>query len=138
MKYKKNWFTLLEILVASFILSIVVFSVLKLISENKKLINNSKNITNMYNLVPNIKECIKNIWYENFKNNTQTWYSINFWNDLKSCQTWNLNYTSINIEWIDYISNIILTKQTDIIDFEIEVKSDWVWNIKNNYKLIKK
>ena len=61
---KKNipWFTLIEVIIATWIITIAVFWVYKLISENTKIISNSTNYTQSILLFPVLEQCIENIW----------------------------------------------------------------------------
>jgi len=136
MRKDNNWFTLSEILISISILSIVIFWILKMINENKKLITNNNNVSNMYNILLNTKECINYFWYSSFINNSATWYSINFWNN-NSCETGAIDEKIINLNWKDYNTNLYIKKELEQIKFEIEINWNWIWKIKDTY-IIKK
>jgi prepilin-type N-terminal cleavage/methylation domain-containing protein len=135
-KYNIKAFTLIEVIVASAILSITVFWVYKLIWENAKLINNSNNYLQLNSLFSVFEECIKNKWYSNFLDNSTT--KFNFWNNLIWCETDSSTWVIIdNIEYfleakIDYGN-----KKTDYIDFELKIEWEWVGIEKKDFRLYK-
>lgn len=73
----KKAFSLIEVVVATWILSIAVFWVYKMIWENNKIINNSNNFLNKTALFPVLETCI-----EQSGETTWTIY-IDLWTDLK-------------------------------------------------------
>ena len=88
MKKSKKAFSIIEVVTASLILSIAVFWVFKLISENEKIINNSSNYNTANSLFLSFWECLNNIKpnisenkYLNLNNcnssTSQTWITIN-------------------------------------------------------------
>ncbi len=84
----KKWFSLIEIVIATSIISISVFWVYKLIWENTKIINNSSIYLQVNSLFPIFQECIENkITNFNLSNWTSTWIYIN--NNLIWCQVIN-------------------------------------------------
>jgi len=98
MKNINNAFSLIEVIVASVILSIAVFGVFKLIWENQKLINNSDNYKTTTSLFIPFQECIENIFW----NSKSTWQ--HFYLNLENCGTWSTQTWIIldNIEYILY------------------------------------
>jgi prepilin-type N-terminal cleavage/methylation domain-containing protein len=76
-KYIKA-FTLIEVIIATTILSIAVFGVYKLIGENTKIIQNSDNYFKANSLLPSITNCIENIGFDTFKSIQQNNYNFNF------------------------------------------------------------
>jgi prepilin-type N-terminal cleavage/methylation domain-containing protein len=87
MKNTKKAFSLIEVIVASTILSIAVFGVFKLIWENQKLINNSDNYKTANSLFIPFRECLENI----IGNSGTIWTTFHL--NLKECnisatQTW--------------------------------------------------
>ncbi len=89
---KKKWFSLIEIIVATSILSICIFWVYRLIAENGRLIQNSRNYLQGEVLIGNIKECIDFFWFNTFKSNSQKDYSF-IVNPNCSTGTYNTWYT---------------------------------------------
>ena len=122
MKKSKQPFSIIEVVTATIILSIAVFWVFKLISENQKIINNSDNYNTATSLFLPFQECIENIW--SWTLNNQIFY-INLNNCTKSnSQTWiiinNTEY-SLYWSWISdnkfdlYIKNYILNLKQEYI-----------------------
>ena len=124
---KKNipWFTLIEVIIATWIITIAVFWVYKLISENTKIISNSTNYTQSILLFPVLEQCIENIWIDNFLSSSLTEYRFNFWNSLllNECYTGSVNPILLdNIEYI--IEWEILDTNINYIDWELKISSD--------------
>jgi len=112
MNNNNKWFSLIEVVIATWIITISVFWVYKLIWENTKIINISSNILQQNSLVWVLKECIRNIefwtyiiWQE---------HNFNLWANLDECLTWTINKVIVdNIEfelkwkimevWTEYI-----------------------------------
>lgn len=116
---KKKAFSLIEIIVSIWIISVTIFWIYKLIWENNKIIANS-NIFLIQNLLyDNAKECLN---WENFDN-----IFIDFWDDLKSCNFSN----SEKITKIDNIEYIIQAKSqkswTKVIFWKINIESNILW-----------
>ncbi len=132
----KKAFSLIEIIIATWILSMTFFWVYKLIWENTKIINNSNNFLQTNTIFYNFKECIKNIWFDYFKNNSQLNYNFNLWNTWTWCYTWNTNITKIdNIEYIFKWN--ITNSWTNFIDWNLKIKNDEIWEINKNFILLK-
>lgn len=130
-KLKKHWFTLIEIIIATSILTISVFWVYKLIWENTKLITNFDSQKQSNSLFLSLEQCINYIWIANFKASSNTWYTFNFWSDLKWCLTWTTNNIILdNIEYKLYWN--ITGSWTNYIDWDLSVFSE------NNGKISKK
>ena len=135
MKINKKAFSLIEILIATSILSIAVFWVYRLIWENTKTISNSDNLLNANNMIFPLKECIENIWFDTFKSSTKINYSFNFWSDSNKCLTW---ATSVNFNEIEYNLTWNITGSWETyIDWELWIYTDLTWNITKTYKQIK-
>ena len=123
------WFTLIEIMISTMILSIGVFWVYKLIGSNMSVITSMWNDMMIDSLVLNSKECLKNIWYENLKS-WDTKFFLDFWNDYTLCNTWIYDNTFSN-SWmiIDNLEYYIIPEITNswstFIDFNIKVIWDW-------------
>ena len=99
MKNKKIAFSLIEVIIAAWILGLTFFWVYKLIWENTKIISNSSNYTTANWLFSPFKECIKNNYDTNiYIKNNQTFY---IW--LKNCEVKASTSTWITINNIDYI-----------------------------------
>ncbi len=138
MKQKnKKAFSLIEIIIASSILSITVFWVYKLISENYKLINNSENYLQINNLFLVFQECIKNKNYTTFSGDTlNEKRKFNFWTDLKWCEIVTSSWVILNnIEY--YLSSETTGTWINYIDFELKIEWDWIWIESKNFRLYK-
>ena len=135
MESRKKAFSLIEVIVAGIILTISVFWVFKLIWENEKLINNSHNHKTTYSLFFPFEECLENIWYDLIKNMNN--FSINFWNNLKSCELWVSNI--ISIDSIEYNLNweIIHNEVNKFLDLKLNIITDYS-KIEQNYRLFKR
>ena len=133
MKNKKA-FTLIEVVIATAILSITVFWVYKLIWENSKLINNSDNYLQLNNLFLNLEECIKNKKTDYYSNSLNSIKKYDFWNDLKWCN--NNSSTWVLIDNINYKLESKLTwTGSNYIDFELKIEWDWVGVEKKEFRL---
>ncbi|MDQ7009003.1 MAG: prepilin-type N-terminal cleavage/methylation domain-containing protein [Candidatus Gracilibacteria bacterium] len=134
MKNKKA-FTLIEVIIASAILSITVFGVYKLIGENSKLINNSDNFLQLNNLFLNTEECIKSKKDYFILQNIGSIEKIDFGTDLKNCNTG----ATISVE-INNINHFIKTKITgtgaDYRDIEINIEADGIGIQKKEFRLL--
>lgn len=111
----KKAFSLLEVIIATWILTITVFGIYKIIWENSKIVANSNNYLNQNILFENVKECLK---WENFSEKK----FLDFWNDLKKC---NFSTTEkiFQIDWIDYLISI----ETIDKNWKIIINSSAVW-----------
>ncbi len=124
---KKHAFTLIEVIIATSILSISVFWVYKLISENNRIINNSNIYLSSNLLVPVVENCIENI-------SPATWtkYFLYLWNDYKQCSL-NNNVILNNIDWINYELSFEWNDTPIWKIWAIEIFSDFTWKIESNY-----
>lgn len=111
----KKAFSIIEIIIATTILTLTVFWIYRLIWENNKIVVNSNNFLNQNIILLNARECLK---WQNF---TEKKF-LNFWNDLKSCNFWN-NENLFTIDWIDYLISI----ETLENKWKISVESSTVW-----------
>lgn len=146
MKNKSNkWFSIIEVVVSSIILSLSVFWIYKLIAENNKILNNSNNYLDANILITNISNCIENIWFDTLKASnfdTQTW-SFYFENSLTwKCMTWTFNtnyaFSWVKLNWLDYyLYWKIKTEWTNNLIWNIWVYNDSVWKIEKEYTLWK-
>lgn len=114
---KNKAFSLIEVVMATFILSVAVFGIYKLIAENTKIINNSDEYTKASFLFAVVENCIENTDYK-------TWY-LDLWIDLKEC---NFNPT----EKINTIDNVDYTLKYE--NNIISVSSDFIWTLTWEYK----
>lgn len=113
MTKNKNAFSLIEIIVATGILSLTVFGIYKLIWENNKIITNSNNFLSQNFIMQNSYECTK---WQNFSGSK----FLDFWDDLKSCN-FSDNEKFVKIDNIDYLIKI----ETENQKWKISVNS-WV------------
>lgn len=124
---KKKWFTIIEIIIATWILTISVFWVYKLISENNKMINNSNIYLNTSMMWPMVENCIKNL-------SPSIWSKIffNLWDDYKNC-----NYSTVKttntIDNIDYILSAEWINKPIWTIWNINIYSDLTWNIESRF-----
>ena len=100
----KKWFTLIEVIIATGILTISVFWVYKLISENNKILEKSNNSLSISLLFPVLENCIEN------KEVTVDWY-YSLWENLNECN-FSFNENETIIDWISYIiySTLLIIK----------------------------
>ena len=126
MEKSKYWFTLIEVIVATWIITIAVFWVYKLISENTKIISNSSNNLQTALIFPVLEQCIDNIWVDAFYSDTSTWYIFNFWSseELSDCNTWALQ--SVVFDNIEYLIEweVLERVNPNYIDWELSISSD--------------
>lgn len=99
----KKAFTLIEVIIATSILTISVFWVYKLISQNSKIIENSNNYLNTTLLFPVLENCIENLDLNLDINDSRF---FNLWGNLKECSA----YDEEKINSIDNISYILHAK----------------------------
>ena len=138
MRQDKNAFSLIEVVIATSIITISVFWVYKLIWENTKIINNSSNYLQINSLFPVVEECIEKIWFSVFKDTWSNNYDFNFWNtlSLENCNTGTtFNVIIDNIEY--YLKWIITNSWSDFIEWEISIRSDETKTVTWSYKQIK-
>lgn len=138
---KKYWFTLLEIMVASAILSLTVFWVYKLIWENSRLIGNKDIFLQKNILIYNIKECLDTLWFFAFRTNPQSEYSFNFWATKNDCNTWSFSpdysFTPVNMNGNDYfLYGKITNSGATFLDWELSIFEESTWKVSKNYKQV--
>jgi prepilin-type N-terminal cleavage/methylation domain-containing protein len=120
MRKIKKWFSLIEVIIATSILSISIFWVYKLISENTKIINKSSNNIQLNNILHTVTECIVNIWFWNFSPVIWTEYTFNLWINNDKCNTWSVDL--VNIDNINYdIKWIIIDSGNNYINWKISI-----------------
>lgn len=96
MQTHTSWFSLIEIIIATIVLTIGVFGIYRLIGNNMNLLHNYSKTSQMQTLGENLKECTRYLGYNSF-----SWFtlgeqfSINFWDDNLDCRrsSYNGNYT---------------------------------------------
>ncbi len=136
LKINKKAFSILEIVIATWILTLTFFWVYKLIWENTKIITNSSIFMQANILEKSLETCIKNIWYNYFKNNNQTKYFFNLWNSWTTCNTWNTIITQIdNIPY--FFSWNITNSWSNFIQWNLRISSDSIWSIQKNFTQLK-
>lgn len=117
----KKAFSLIEVVVATWILSIAVFWVYKMIWENNKIINNSNNFLNKTSLFPILETCIEDSW------ETSWTFYIDLWSDLKNCDI----VTSETINKIDNIEYILKAEMVNNLSktriWETSIFSNFSW-----------
>lgn len=98
--WAKKWFTLIEVLVASLILSSVFFAILSMISNNSRQTVNLNASSTMDELFLSSKACIQSFGYTALSGMTST-QSLNFGTDNLICATGSyspsLSFTGISL-----------------------------------------
>lgn len=127
MNKQNKAFTIIEVIIATWILTISVFWIYKLIAENNKIINNSNIYLSANLLVPLVENCIKNI-------DPPTWNKLflDLWSDNKQCVSQN-NKTINNLDWIEYTMSFEWNDQPIGTIWSIEIFSDFTWNIESTF-----
>jgi len=136
MKNNKSGFSLIEVIVATSILTIAVFWIFKLIWENSKIISQSQNYIQANLLLQPSKECLdyllkdKGLVY--MKAQTAPIY-LDLDNFSWPCNIW-VN-TSINtVDSIDYIIYVEKNSEwLDFIDWKITITSDVIVSLDFDY-----
>lgn len=112
----KKAFSLIEIIIATWVITISIFWIYKIIWENNKIINISNNSIISTTLLPIAKNCIEN------KSPSMDWY-LSLWEDLNECN-FNTDITLTNIDNIEY--EIEVTNSWTF--YEINIFSENIWN----------
>lgn len=124
MKNNFKAFSLIEVIVATSILTIAVFWVFKLIWENSKILSHSQNYIQANLLLQPSKQCLDYLLKDNWLNNMQT-EALPIYLDLSNftwvCSIWN-NLTVNTVDNIDY--SIYIEKNDEWVDY-----TDWKINI---------
>ncbi len=131
MNKNNNWFTIIEIIIATSILTVSVFWVYKLISENNKMINNSNIYLNTSMMIPLVENCIKNK-SPSTQSSSLTQYYFDLWSDHKDCRESN-NEVINTIDSIDYILSAKWIDNPIWTIRDINIFSDITWNIKSRF-----
>lgn len=141
----RAWFSIIEVVISSIILSLSVFGIYKLIAENNKLINNSNNFLDANILLTNSITCLENIWFDNLQTsnfNSQIW-SIYFENSLTGkCSTWtydsDYSFTWVKLNNLDYYLYAKITGSwSDYLDWNLWIYNESVWKIERNWTMWK-
>lgn len=133
----KRAFSLIEVVIATWIISVSVFWVYKMIWENTKIINKSSEYFQINTLFQSLEECIENKWNIDFYWIIWDEYSFVLWNNYKDCDIESLWSNTIN--WINYFLRWkIIEKNTDYINWQLEISSDNNSVITQEFKQIKK
>lgn len=136
MKNSYSAFSLIEVIVATSILTIAVFWIFKLIWENSKIIAQSQNYIQWNLLLQPTKECLNYLLKDNgivnMKNETIPIY-LDLNNFIWPCNIWvdsDIN-TIDNIDYIIYIEKN--NEWDDFIDWKINITSDVISPLYFNY-----
>ena len=137
----KRAFSLVEVVVATTILSMSVFWIYRLIWENSKILTHSSNYTQANMLFRSIEECIDNIGITVFSGSNIQNYKFNFWSDMNWCFVWELD--PVILDNIEYelswtITNSWYVLWNKYIDWELEIYNDNVWELQNTYRQTKR
>lgn len=148
-KGNRKWFALIEVLVSALILTVSVFGILRLSSNNSNQAKNLDKSNDMDDLLYDSSECIKSFSFDYLNGLTST-QSLSFSWDNSECLTWsyntNLSFSSITLKsydwngelWSDeYWSYFSVNPGTDSVSVN-ETVTNWK-NTKNIYfKVYKK
>lgn len=136
MKNSKGWFSLVEIIVATIVLTVWVFWIYKLFWNNISILSNNDNYLNQINLQTPFRECVKNIWYTNFTSSYSVGnsFSVNFWSDNMWCFTWSYStwysFSWINIDWVDYFLYWTLTStDSKKVTLDLNIYNESLWEL---------
>ena len=126
MQYNNKWFSLIEVIVATSILTIAVFWVFKLIAENSKMLSNSNNFMQANFLLQPVMECLENIWLITLQPLLSPVY-IDLGPNWTECSVGTNNTILIldNIEYQIYADKT--GNGIDFIDWNIVVDSNLNW-----------
>lgn len=130
MKHHTHWFSLIEIIVSSIILTIGLFGVYKLIANNMVLIDEAQNKATQKNLILPMKECLaskKYTWLTSYSSGDTL--SVNFWTNLLDCQlsTYNTGYTFSGVTLDNetyFLYGKVIEKTTNNIKLELNIYSE--------------
>lgn len=129
MKKNINWFSLIEVIVATSILTIAVFWIFKLIWENSKILANSQNYIQANLLLQPSKECLDYLLKISDLNTVKTtlsWAYLDLSDFNWVCVIWN-NLTVNTLDNIDYSIYIEKNNEwSDFVDWKINIASDFI------------
>lgn len=124
MKIELNkWFTLIEIIVATSILTITVFWVFKLIAENNKILSSSQNVQNSYLLLQPFKNCLDSFSIASLNSQSNPIY-VSLGVNWDECEIWNSNSLVLlnNLEYQLVANKINFT--TESIQWDLSIQND--------------
>lgn len=132
MKYNNKWFSLIEVIVATSILTIAVFWVFKLIAENSKILTNSNNFMQANFLLQPTKECLNKLWLTTLFLQLSPVY-LDLWINWVDCLIWDDEDLLVldNIEYQIYAKENL--RWSDFIDWNIVIDSGVTWKVESNY-----
>lgn len=129
-------FSLIEVIVATGIITTTLFWVYKLIGENVKISEHyDKNIHSSV-LMKNTKNCLANLGFNYFDIQSETTFQVSLWNNGELCNTTSLTPSIVN----DISYNISINqsiKNTDSIIWDINISGDRI-DLKNTFTQYKK
>ena len=129
----KKAFSLIEVVIATSILSLSVFGVYRLIWENIKLMNRSDIYLTANHFFPSLQECIKNTWFDYFKTQNILKYFLNFGSGGIECIFSN-SESIVNLDNIEYTLQAQITSSgSNFIDWNLSVQNDDIGNIKQSF-----
>lgn len=156
MEFKKYWFSLIEIIIAIFVITVWVLWIYKLINSNMLLLSNSQENLELQSLVQPFRECVEVLFERNRDDFNSTNapigydFSVDFWDDLLWCNKSNYNpeysFSWVTIDNTTYYMYAKVTLNNDEkIKMALNIFSDkgnylyWSWsNSENKYLLIYK
>lgn len=148
-----NWFSIIEIIISTVILTMWVFWVYKLIGNNMSYISNNENLLQQNLLYAPMRECIKSIGYDTLSGSYNSWdsFSINFWDNQMWCFTGsydaNYDFTWVVVDNQEYfLYGKINSKSATRIKLELniyttlnkELFQSGAPNEENKYLILKK
>lgn len=150
MKYNKSGFSLVEIMIATVILTIWLFGIYKLIWNNMAIVWNNWTLNTQKMMSYNFEQCLSSLWYDRFKE-LDEWvsFSMNFWDiddDYKKCIVGDYNntldFTPVVVDGTEYYlyGTRINDKTSESIEIKYSVYVDRFgdlnhWN--NTYTIVK-
>ena len=118
--------------IASSILSVIVFGIYRLVWENYKISNNSDNLIESNIFFEPLENCIKKIWFFTFKTSNQINYEFNFWDSLTWCLIWNSNTIVLND--LEYkLSWEITNSWSSFINWDLQVSSENTKKVRKDF-----
>lgn len=102
MKKNSYWFSIIEIIISTVILTVWVFWVYKLIGNNMNHISNNENLVTLYNNYIPLRECIKSNGYSSLATtyNSGDTFTVHFWTDNMWCNIVNNFDTQYSFTWV--------------------------------------
>lgn len=135
MKNSNKWFSLIEVIIATIILTVWVFGIYKLFWNNLMVLNNNEIFVDQTSLQLPFKECLKNIWY-NTLNTYSSWsfLSVNFWSWNMDCTVWvyssDYTFTPVTLNWVkNFLYAKVVSKDSEKINLEVNIYNESNWNL---------